>query len=762
MKFSRKLFSIVSAMSMAACVFASPVFAEDSSTTTSAPVADEEIDTELGELTPDTVAEPNEAPDSVPEASDASSTANYIEMKKVNSDSYFKYDQSDDTFSARFVAESRKFPENSILTYTVRWEQDGFSLRDKSLKIKSNGVYLENFVVSGLEGNPNGFKVVFDEGYGFDGKTIDVNFELKNSKKAKKIALYESAQLTIGDQVLAALKEASDTISLIAEEDDSSSSDSGTITPGIHKKSFVYSSEYDAEKNTLTLNVTLPEEVYNSKKPLCLEVSAMDLGTLKSLNIGNLKEEQLLDYLQSATTSTGQVLKGLKSITFGKQAPHTNLKSWIKDQNIYGYEIVIPESYLEKTMSVVFETEPNIADAHLIAYAYTDTYVSDQIYSDNFGSEVGTTDKNPNSPYSITAGYIQDTNTWDLHISDKDKKDEIDAFPNTSGNTVITVTSDPDVLTGITDFSIGEVGYTVASNDAGITISKKETESAPANVQAPSEGENEDTENETGEVSVLGVKKVSNGYEITIPNADLQTLKTGAVNWIDIVFSTKPDMTFSNMNVVVTNTDNPEAAGSFSEKIKKTDSTPSNSQTNTPGGTDIETNPISSSASFKASHNYDSATQTWTVTLNMTARPAKLDLSFDQKQGTALLKPTSFTINNAAVSPTVNATMSGSTMSVCSVSFSQADLAKVTNGTVVKLVFPVDGSKEQSEKITMTVNTGNASKDLNASFTVKKTTKGGVPTATETGAQPLIIVLIVAVIALAVFGYLAFRKKKKN
>lgn len=749
MKFSRKLFSIVSAMSMAACVFTSPVFAEDSSTTTSAPVVDEDIETELGELAPNTVAESSDMLDE--STSDALKTSDFIKLQTLSNGKYFQYDAKSGRITTSFTV--RK-PLSADLHYKLQWNGIRLSVDAGSVEVTISGKKMENTPMATPDlsdpDKSDNFVLEFDKkDLQTANSTVKISFLIDvHGTGYQGIQLTESAQLKNSNEVL------NETDLIELNTDDSSSQ-----KPAESASGFNFTQNYDLSNNSLTLDLALKKEVWDGKKPLSVEISSVGLSVVENLKNQNYSNKEILEYLLGNSGTAGRVLKKLKYIQIGEKQYENK---WVTASNNYGYSIEIPQSYLESKISFVFETEPNIEGSYIIAAAGTDSYtMSDGPYIAKITSDSAA---DSNSPYSITADYIQDTNTWDLQISDKDKKDEIDAFPNTSGNTVITVASNPDVLTGITDFSIGEVGYTVASNDAGITISKKETESAPANVQAPSEGENEDTENEAGEVSVLSAKKVSNGYEITIPNADLQALKTEGirVDFVDIAFSTKPDMTSSKMNVVVTNTDNPQAAGSFSRKIKKTPSAPSNSQTNTPGGTEAETNPVSSSASFKASHNYDSATQTWTVTLNMTARPAKLDLSFNQKQGTALLKPTSFTINNAAVSPTVNATMSGSTMSVCSVSFSQADLAKVTNGTVVKLVFPVDGSKEQSEKITMTVNTGNASKDLNASFTVKKTTNGGVPTATETGAQPLVIVLVVAVVALAVFGYLAFRKKKKN
>lgn len=757
MKFSRKLLSIVSAMSMAACVFASPVFAEDSSTATSAPVVDEDIDTELAPVD-------LESPDTDPGAQTADPiiTEKYI---KLENGEFFNYDKENKhKVTSSFEVNTSEASLPSDLIYTISWESNSINVAKDSLEVSNSKEVLKPGQNYSSTSNDQSITINFSKDSLTNGTTIYVKFSLKiqTSDKDASIKLTETAKFDQSKDPL------SESTTIYPNQDDSSVDSEEDLKPGNQRVNVQYSSTYDEKDNTLTLDINLPSEMIKANEPLYIQTIAANAGLsslISEISAGKVALKDLIDI----NGLSGEIFEGIDSITISNNDSDKRtydaktVSTWINKEisNKYLYTITIQPANIKNKISVAFKVKPNIDKAYLWATAFTRTYNSKESLSEEFGAKAET--PSDEGPYSISSKYYPDKNTWNLGISDV-VNDSIDAFPNTTGSTVITVTSNPDVLTGITDFKIGKVGYTIASNDAGITVSKNGTESAPADVQAPSEEENEDTENEAGEVSILGIKKVSNGYEITIPNADLQTLKTETIGWIDMVFSTKPDMTKSKMYVVVTNTDDPDSVGNYSEDIEKPNNTPSNSnsQTNTPGGTNAETNPVSSSASFKASHNYDSATQTWTVTLNMTARPAKLDLSFNQKQGTALLKPTSFTINNAAVSPAVNATMSGSTMSVCSVSFSQADLAKVTNGTVVKLVFPVDGSKEQSEKITMTVNTGNASKDLNASFTVKKTTNGGVPTATETGAQPLVIVLVVAVIALAVFGYLAFRKKKKN
>lgn len=157
---------------------------------------------------------------------------------------------------------------------------------------------------------------------------------------------------------------------------------------------------------------------------------------------------------------------------------------------------------------------------------------------------------------------------------------------------------------------------------------------------------------------------------------------------------------------------------------------------------------------FKASHDYSHEAQTWTVKITLSDRPSEFVLGFEQVDGTALQKPTSFTIDGVAISPDVKTTMSGSTLKKATVTFSEEQLGKIKNDSLVQLVFPVDGSKAQSEKIQMDVNTGNLKKSLSARFSVK----AGTPhTSTETNMWSMVALLVGA---LAVLGGVFFARKK--
>ncbi len=225
-------------------------------------------------------------------------------------------------------------------------------------------------------------------------------------------------------------------------------------------------------------------------------------------------------------------------------------------------------------------------------------------------------------------------------------------------------------------------------------------------------------------------------------NADLQGLKDS--DWIKAQFSVEKNFDTSKMEVTA-------ESGTYKSETYEKEIKAEVGDTN--------------NATFKGSHDYDSSKQTWTVNLAMTGRPDKLDLTFTQTEGTALGKPTSITVDGKAVAPTVNTKMSGSTMSECTVDFRKEDLDLIKADSKVTLVFPIDGSKEQSERILMNVDLGSSSKDLSAKFTVKKSTgtpssSSNVNTATETNMNTIIIVMVVALAAFAIFGVLAFKKKK--
>lgn len=160
---------------------------------------------------------------------------------------------------------------------------------------------------------------------------------------------------------------------------------------------------------------------------------------------------------------------------------------------------------------------------------------------------------------------------------------------------------------------------------------------------------------------------------------------------------------------------------------------------------------------FKASHDYSSDAQTWTVKITLSDRPSEFILGFDQREGTALLKPTSFTIDGVAVSPEVKTSMSGSTLKNATVTFTEGQLNMIKNDSLVQLVFPVDGKKAQSEKIQMDVNTGNVKKSLSARFSVK----AGTPhTSTETNMWSMVALLVSALVVLC--GVFFARKKMTN
>lgn len=172
---------------------------------------------------------------------------------------------------------------------------------------------------------------------------------------------------------------------------------------------------------------------------------------------------------------------------------------------------------------------------------------------------------------------------------------------------------------------------------------------------------------------------------------------------------------------------------------------------------------------FKAQHQYDSDKQTWTVNLTLLRKPQKLVMTFDQQQGTALGRPSTMTLNGAAVSPTVE--NSGSKYVV---TFSAADVARMDTDSKIQLVFPISSTVEQTEKIVMNVDDGNGNKNYSATFRVVRSASGststsndpkrsdGTSTSTNTGLITTVLVLVTAAAAFIALAFLSRKNRKKS
>lgn len=513
-------------------------------------------------------------------------------------------------------------------------------------------------------------------------------------------------------------------------------------------ETYSYTSDYDqATSRFSTLSVQVPESVFTGKQDLNILVGATPdgsvLSNVKSIKIGNKTINTSADLDKIVTKSINvSVLKdsltipGLNdSVTIPGLSNSLNLL-----ESLTMYRIQIPYAQLNENMSVendkvsiAFDLNGSadsntLAKSMVCAYTYTTADRGKELYV------------TPVLAYNISGTYSATANTWTVGILPSTP-----SVANDDGVTTINFTSTPNVITKLNSLTIGSVQATV--NKVNETASADQnSETTSDSTQASDSTTDSASSNEVGEGPAVTLKEINSGYQLQIKNKDLQNLSSS--EWpIKATFDTEKNFDTSKMTVTA-------ESGTYKSDTYQQDIKAEVGDT--------------SNVTFKGSHDYDSTKQTWTVNLAMSGKPNKLDLTFTQTEGTALGKPTSITVDGTAVSPTVNTQMSGSTMSVCTVDFRQEDLDKIKADSKVTLVFPIDGSKEQSERILMNVDLGNSnSKDLSAKFTVKKSStspssSSNVHTATESGMSTMLVVAAVALAAFAVFGVLAFKKKKSK
>ncbi len=516
-------------------------------------------------------------------------------------------------------------------------------------------------------------------------------------------------------------------------------------------ETYSYTSDYDQATSRFstfsTLNVQVPESVFTGKQDLNILVGATPdgsvLSNVKSIKIGNKTIDTSADLDKIVTKSINvSVLKdsltipGLNdSVTIPGLSNSLNLL-----ESLTMYRIQIPYAQLNENMrveddkvSIAFDLNGSadsntLAKSMVCAYTYTTADRGKELYV------------TPVLAYNISGTYSATANTWTVRILPSTP-----SVANDDGVTTINFTSTPNVITKLNSLTIGSAQATV--NKVNETASADQnSETTSDSTQASDSTTDSASSNEVGEGPAVTLKEINSGYQLQIKNKDLQNLSSS--EWpIKATFDTEKNFDTSKMTVTA-------ESGTYKSDTYQQDIKAEVGDT--------------SNVTFKGSHDYDSTKQTWTVNLAMSGKPNKLDLTFTQTEGTALGKPTSITVDGTAVSPTVNTQMSGSTMSVCTVDFRQEDLDKIKADSKVTLVFPIDGSKEQSERILMNVDLGNSnSKDLSAKFTVKKSStspssSSNVHTATESGMSTMLVVAAVALAAFAVFGVLAFKKKKSK
>lgn len=753
MKLAKKFLSVAAVLAMGTCVYTVPVFAEDPNVPPLTGVEETAEDpaptAEDPAHTPAPIAE-NETDGTAVDKPESITISDYI---TYSSDS-ITYKSASNQVQVKMTIK-QELPSNLI--YELTWKGKG-SLTPSSASLDGNRIESTNI---GLFSNENAVieeAVISNEnpeGASFENEVSSPN-ELTGIKTSIKAETINEAFKDSEDQE----KELILTYSLQPNSGDNSATKiylssklylegytaENEIKP-VDKdfniddlETFVYDSNYDQTNNTLTLTVALPAEVYNENEenlylsiyaiyPIGVTSDAPILKKIRSVKIGDeeIKESDFnKNYVKKILN-----IPSLEDTPLGIDLPNTYfLEIPYKDLNQY-------MDLENNKVTIVLDTVENPLNATVCAYAATLSLHEKKGYETTLKKE---------TDYNITGVYNASLNTWTVGVQPASS-----SLANTEAETTITITSNPNIMTKLDSLVIGskEVIRNATGESTDKTTQSSEdssTASSEDSSATSSEDSADSTEpsssNEVGEESVASLTPITNGYQIEVKNADLQGLKDS--DWIKAQFSVEENFDTSKMEVTAESGD--YKSGTYEKEIKAEVG---------------DTNNVT----FKGSHDYDSSKQTWTVNLAMTGRPDKLDLTFTQTEGTALGKPTSITVDGKAVAPTVNTKMSGSTMSECTVDFRKEDLDLIKADSKVTLVFPIDGSKEQSERILMNVDLGSSSKNLRAKFTVKKSTgtpssSSNVNTATETNMNTIIIVMVVALVAFAIFGVLAFKKKK--
>lgn len=740
MKLAKKFLSVAAVLAMGTCVYTVPVFAEDQ--------ASEVQPTPVEEETADEPAPSAEDPANSP----APVAENETDSVTPKASDYVSYDADSLSFNAetKKLTVTLKFKQqiSSDLIYELSWPKDeeyklvltGAAYNGSDLKplpetrsLNSVGEEKPAPDDGGAGDDTAGGESAFFENETETTETLN-GFQTIITSEIAKYSVGTRNTLTLTYDLETAIHDKPSTRlfnmnSRVYFENQSAEVQPIETTLNLGDiEQYVYTSAYDEKANTFTLNVQVPEAVYSGGEDLFMMIGATpDASVLESIRSVTIGGQPISEGVFKTYIKDSLKVPGLDSV---------NLPSSV----VKTYLLEIPYATLNRNMklendeiSIVFNTAQNPSNATAYAYTSTKSLLGNQFYTVTLKDEAA---------YNITGVYNAALNTWTVGV-----QPAASSLADPEAETTITITSNPNVMTKLDSLVIGtkEVLKNVTGNSSDKTTQSSEDSSTASSEDSSTTSSENSTEpsssNETGEEASATLTPITNGYQIKVKNADLQDLKDS--DWIKAQFSVEKNFDTSKMEVTA------ESGTYKSETYEK--------EIKAEVG---DTNP----ATFKGSHDYDSSKQTWTVNLAMTGRPDKLDLTFTQTEGTALGKPTSITVDGKAVSPTVNTKMSGSTMSECTVDFRKEDLDLIKADSKVTLVFPIDGSKEQSERILMNVDLGSSSKDLSAKFTVKKSStpssSSNVNTATETNMNTIIIVMVVALAAFAIFGVLAFKKKK--
>lgn len=468
-------------------------------------------------------------------------------------------------------------------------------------------------------------------------------------------------------------------------------------------ESSLNSSTTEAAEITKTVTVTIPHDQVpaDSQLTLTFHTTGLDFSNTQLRLEASVSENDTDPALVSVTETTN-------TTNFDQAFQFT--QNWDQENSIWALDILPPIEYIKQNNATVRSEE-------------------ESLLVDEKDSQQSTTEENTEQSAQATTEAF---------------KNEFEEVENEAGETV-------NPLEGLAD----DENMTIISLDAtpanafeemtSMNLASKTVNLQNANLSqidlSSIEGQPtiEDFEKIANDQNLFTdgvmIVKSQNGYQIFVRDSAIQDFSPN--DTIHMTFKIKRDAGEVNILTSATNM-NAHTSETYTLETAQAAYTPGNPN----------------DVTFKASHDYSSDAQTWTVKITLSDRPSQFILSFNQREGTALLKPTSFTIDGVAISPDVKTTMSGSTLKTATVTFNESQLNMIRNDSLVQLVFPVDGSKAQSEKIQMDVDTGNQKKSLSARFNVK----AGTPhTSTETKMWSMIALMAGAVVVLiGIF----FAKKK--
>lgn len=471
-------------------------------------------------------------------------------------------------------------------------------------------------------------------------------------------------------------------------------------------ESSLTSSTTEAAEITKTVTVTIPHEEVpaNSQLTLTFHTTGLDFSNTRLRLEASVRENDTDPALVSVNETTN-------TTNFDQAFQFT--QNWDQENSIWTLDILPPIEYIKQ----------NTANA-----ANNEAEVIDEKDSQETSTEESTKESSEATTEETTETFTDEFE--EVENETGEVVNPLEGAEDSENMTIISLDATPaNAFEEMTSMNLASKTVNLQNaNLSQIDLSSIEGQPTIEDFEKIANDQNLFTDG-------VMIVKSQNGYQIFVRDSAIQDFSPN--DTIHMTFKIKRDAGEVNILASATNM-NAHTSETYTLETVQAAYTPGNPN----------------DVTFKASHDYSSDAQTWTVKITLSDRPSQFILSFNQREGTALLKPTSFTIDGVAISPDVKTTMSGSTLKTATVTFNESQLNMIRNDSLVQLVFPVDGSKAQSEKIQMDVDTGNQKKSLSARFNVK----AGTPhTSTETKMWSMIALMAGAIVVL--IGIFFARKK---